>query len=169
MNILLNIIVYQTVWVLCVFWENQGALAGLVLVLLHIAFSRRRSNDLKMIAFLLPVGTLIDGTLHLIGFMTYNTAALPIPFWLAVVWLALATLPHNSLKWLKGRSSLSLIFGAVGGPLAYWAGVKAGAAAFGIALIPSLLLLAVIWGVLWPITMYIAQRDLPDTEKNTVS
>ncbi len=169
MKILLNVALYQAVWFLCVFKENQVAFVAFFLVLLHLVFSSCRYNDLKMMAILLAVGTLIDGTLHLAGFMTYNTSALPIPLWLAVVWLALATLPHHSLKWLKDRLWLSLFFGALGGPLAYWAGVKVGAAAFGMALLPSLALLAVIWGVLWPITMYIAQKDLPkDSENNTV-
>ena len=169
MNILLNVILYQVVWLLCVFKENQGALAAIFLLMLHLFLSNCRYSDLRMMALLLAVGTLIDGTLYVAGFMTYNTAALPIPFWLAVVWLALATLPHHSLRWLKGRWLLSLLFGASGGPLAYWAGVKAGAAAFNLALIPSLLLLAVIWGVLWPATMYVADRDLPKDSKRTVS
>ena len=161
MYILLNVILYQVVWFLCVFKENQGALIALVFLVAHLFFSPYRIKDMRMMAVLLAVGTLIDGTLYLAGFMTYNVQALPIPFWLAVVWLALATLPHHSLKWLKGRILLSSLLGALGGPLAYWAGVKACAASFTLPLISSLALLAVIWGVLWPFTMYIANKDLP--------
>ena len=161
MYILLNVLLYQIVWFLCVFKENQGALIGLVFLVAHLFFSPCRIKDMRMMAVLLAIGTLIDGTLHLAGFMTYNVQALPIPFWLAVVWLALATLPHHSLKWLKGRILLSSLLGALGGPLAYWAGVKAGAASFTLPVIFSLTLLAVIWGVLWPFTMYIAEKDLP--------
>ncbi len=60
-----------------------------------------------MMGFLLAVGIVVDGTLYYIGYISYNIAALPIPFWLAVIWLALATLPHHSLKWLKNRYLLS--------------------------------------------------------------
>ena len=163
MYILLNVILYQAVWFLCVFKENQGAVFGLVLLAAHLYFSPYRVKDMRMMAVLLAVGTLIDGALYLAGFMTYNVQAMPIPFWLAVVWLALATLPHHSLRWLKGRLLLASLFGALGGPLAYWAGVKAGAASFTLPLITSLTLLALIWGVLWPFTMYIADKDLPKT------
>jgi len=163
MYILLNVILYQAVWFLCVFKENQGAVFGLVLLAAHLYFSPYRAKDMRMMAVLLAVGTLIDGALYLAGFMTYNVQAMPIPFWLAVVWLALATLPHHSLRWLKGRLLLASLFGALGGPLAYWAGVKAGAASFTLPLITSLTLLALIWGVLWPFTMYIADKDLPKT------
>lgn len=161
MNILVNVILYQVVWFLCVFKENDGALIALVLLCIHLYFTTCRYKDMRMMALLLAIGVLIDGTLHFAGFMTYNVRAIPIPFWLAVVWLALATLPHHSLRWLKERPFLSSLLGALGGPLAYWAGVKAGAASFTLPLISSLLLLAVIWGVLWPFTMYIANKDLP--------
>jgi len=161
MNILVNVILYQAVWFLCVFKENSGALIGLAFLATHLYFSTCRYKDIRMMALLLAIGVLIDGALSLAGFMTYNVLALPIPFWLAVVWLALATLPHHSLRWLKGRPFLSSLLGALGGPLAYWAGVKAGAASFSLPLITSLALLAIIWGVLWPFTMYIANKDLP--------
>jgi len=164
MNILVNILLYQAVWFLCVYLETMGAFISLLLLIIHLYFTPCRIKDLRMMALLLGVGVVIDGALYLAGFMTYNVPAMPIPFWLAVVWLALATLPHHSLKWLKGRTFLSSLFGAVGGPLAYWAGVKLGAASFELALLPSLALLAIIWGVLWPITMYIANRDKPLTQ-----
>lgn len=161
MNILVNFILYQAAWFLCVFMENDGAFIALAFLAMHLYFSTCRFKDIRMMALLLAIGVLIDGTLSLAGFMTYNVQAIPIPFWLAVVWLALATLPHHSLKWLKERPFLSSLFGALGGPLAYWAGVKAGAASFSLPLITSLALLALIWGVLWPFTMYIANKDLP--------
>lgn len=163
MNILVNILLYQAIWFLCVFMETKGGFISLLLLALHLYFSPCRVKDIRMMAFLLAIGIVIDGALYLCGFMTYNVRALPIPFWLAVVWLGLATLPHHSLKWLKGRLLLSSFFGALGGPLAYWAGVKAGAASFALPLVPSLALLAFIWGVLWPFTMYIANKDLPKT------
>ena len=161
MNILVNFILYQAAWFLCVFMENDGAFIALALLAMHLYFSTCRFKDIRMMALLLAIGVLIDGTLYLAGFMTYNVRAIPIPFWLAVVWLALATLPHHSLRWLKERLFLSSLLGAMGGPLAYWAGVKAGAAGFTLPIVTSLALLALIWGVLWPFTMYIANKDLP--------
>lgn len=161
MNIFINFIIYQVVWLLSVFEGNGGAVAGLLLLVGHLLLSPVKKEDLKMMGLLLAVGMVLDGALHYLGFMTYETAALPIPFWLAVIWLALATLPHHSLKWLKRRPLLSAFFGAIGGPLAYWAGVKAGAASFSWSLVSSLALLAVIWALLWPSVMYLAGRALP--------
>jgi hypothetical protein len=54
---------------------------------------------------------------------------------------------------------LSALFGAFGGPLAYWAGVRLGAAAFHWPLLSSLMLLAVVWAFLWAGVMAVATRQ----------
>ena len=161
MNIFINFIMYQVVWVLCVFKENWGALVALLLLAGHLLLSPIRREDLKMMGILLLIGVVVDGTLYSFGYISYNVVAFPIPFWLAVIWLALATLPHHSLKWLKNRPLLSAFFGLIGGPLAYWAGVKAGAASFNWPLLSTLAMLGVIWACLWPMVMYFAGRALP--------
>ncbi len=160
MNIFVNIGIYQAVWFMCVFLENLGALLSIPLLILHLYLSPCKIQDAKQMGTLLLAGIIIDGTLHMLGFISYNVPAYPIPLWLATIWLGLATLPHHSLSWLKGRMLLASLFGALGGPLAYWAGVRVGAASFNWSLIQSLTTLAVIWAILWPLAMYIAGNDL---------
>lgn len=156
MNPVLNITLYQAIWFACVLGGKAGALGSLVPIALHLGLSPRRWADLQMMGILLTAGLVIDGSLQLTGFFRFTDPALPIPLWLAVIWLALATLPHHSLAWMKGRPLLGAALGAIGGPLAYWAGVRLGAAAFSWPLLPSLLLLAVIWALLWPAVMLLA-------------
>ena len=167
-----NICVYQITWFLCVFLGNHGALLSLPLLILHLFLLPHRKQDLQMMGVLLLIGLFTDGILHLSGMITFTETGVPIPIWLMVIWLALALLPHHSLRWLKGRPILSSVFGALGGPPAYWAGVKAGAAEFSQPLLPSLLLLGLIWAIIWPTTMQIADRLLPaysvDEKKNTI-
>jgi len=162
MNVLLNILIYQVIWFLCVIGETRGAILALPLLGLHLYFSQNRKADLQLMAAFLVAGLIIDGSLHGVGFFRFEAPARPIPFWLIVVWLALATLPHNSLSWLKGRPFLSALFGAAGGPLAYWAGVRLGVADFNWPLLPSLLLLAVIWALLWSGAIYFAGKTVPE-------
>ena len=78
------------------------------------------------------------------------------------VWTTFATLPNHSLAWHKKRLGLAALLGAVGGPLAYWAGVRLGAATFNWPLLPSLLLLAAIWGILMPGVMRLSSRLAPE-------
>lgn len=154
MKILINVILYQLVWLLCVLGGNRGALAALMLLFIHIVKTDKRAADLKMMGFLLFVGMLVDGTLQQVGFFTFTATGFPIPFWLMVIWLGLAITPHHSLAWLKNRALLSMFFGALGGPLAYWAGARLGAASFAWPLLSSLGVLAVIWALLWPAAMH---------------
>lgn len=161
MKIVINFAIYQVIWFLSILGESKGALLALPLLGVHLIFFAERKSDLKMMLVLLSAGLVIDGSLYHAGFFEFNESAIPIPFWLAVIWLALATLPHHSLSWLKERPFLSAIFGALGGPLAYWAGVRLGAASFNWPLVSSLMLLGLIWAVLWPVVMYFAKKDSP--------
>ncbi len=161
MKMLLNILIYQATWLLCVLGETRGAVLALPLLGLHLFLSEKRKADLQIMVMFLAAGLIIDGTLSGVGFFSFAQPATPIPFWLAVIWLALAILPHNSLAWLKERPLLSALFGAIGGPLAYWAGVRLGVADFNWPLLPSLLLLAVVWAILWTGAMYFAGRMVP--------
>lgn len=165
MTPVINIGIYEAVWLLCVLLENTGALTALPLLGLHLFLTPRRRPDLFMMALMLATGLVVDGALHAAGVLAFNTGAKPIPVWLAVVWLALGTLPHHSLAWMKHRHGLCALFGAVGGPLAYWGGVRLGAATFGLGTVQSLFILAAVWAVLWPCVMLAAAADEKKRQK----
>jgi hypothetical protein len=162
MNPVINIAIYQIIWFACILYGNNGAIFCLVLLIVHLLFSNQRKADLKMMGILLIIGSMVDGTLNGIGFFIFKSNNYPIPYWLATIWLALATLPHHSLNWLKKRLVLASLFGTLSGPLAYWAGVKMGAAAFNWTLPSSLISLAIIWALLCPAIMYIAEKNKHD-------
>lgn len=161
MALLINVLTYQIIWFLCVFKGTVGAFLSLFLLAFHLVRSPHLREDLKMMFVLLVVGLVVDGAIRYAGFISFTVDGFPIPFWLAVIWLALAILPHHSLNWLKGRPLLSIVFAAVGGPLAYWAGVRFGSAEFSSPLLFSLSLLAVVWACMWPLVMVVADRILP--------
>ncbi|MCB2216322.1 DUF2878 domain-containing protein [Desulfofustis glycolicus] len=159
MNWLVNLAIYNVVWLICVLGGNSLAWLGLVLVAGHFLISPNRRRDALLATAVLTVGVMTDGILHTIGFFTFIPDQFPIPFWLAVIWLALATLPNHSLSWMKRRPVLSALFGALGGPLAYWGGARLGAATLNWPLLESLLLLAVVWGLLWPLIMLLSSLN----------
>jgi hypothetical protein len=153
-----NIASYQIIWFLCVLLGSPGALGGLALVAVHFVLSDRKAADLRLAVLLLLIGIAVDGSLLRLGFFSFTVTGLPLPFWLLVIWLGLAITPNHSLAWMKNRPLLSVIFGFLGGPAAYWAGARLGAATFHLELLPSLLLLGLIWSVLWPVIMYLSVR-----------
>ncbi|HHD63778.1 MAG TPA: DUF2878 domain-containing protein [Desulfobulbaceae bacterium] len=108
------------------------------------------------------MGIVVDGTLQKVGFFTFMSPGFPIPFWLMMIWLGLAITPHHSLSWMKKRLFLAALFGAMGGPAAYWAGVRLGVASFTWPLPQALLLLALIWSVLWTTVMHLSVISAAD-------
>ncbi|WP_232363738.1 DUF2878 domain-containing protein [Desulfogranum japonicum] len=153
MKNLLNVLLYQCIWFLSVLGGTTGAGCSLVLVMLHLVFTDKKCTDLCLMGFMLVTGLLVDGILTWVDFFTFYAPAYPIPFWLMVLWIGLAITPGHSLAWMQNKPLLSLFFGAVGGPAAYWAGVRLDAAAFNWPLSYSLVTLAIIWGCLWPLVM----------------
>lgn len=161
MNILLNITLYQVIWFLCVMGGSAGALLSLPLLVMHVALCNEPQQELRLMLILLLFGIAIDSTLQLIGVIRFaGTGPVQplLPFWLAVIWLALATLPRHSLAWLCHKPVLAAIFGGLGGPLAYWAGVRMGAAEFNLQPVYSLVILGIIWMFFWPVAMRLSCR-----------
>ena len=161
MGWLANLAIYQITWFICVLGGDRFAWVPLFLLGIHLYFTRYRKEDLIMIVSLVMFGIVLDGTLVTIGFISFPDATFIIPYWLIVIWMALATLPNNSLKWFKNRLGLAAVFGAVGGPLAYWAGVSLGASRFNWPLPYSIALLAVVWSLFFPAIMLFSTRNVP--------
>lgn len=65
---------------------------------------------------------------------------------------------HHSLAWLQNKLLLAALFGGLGGPVAYWAGTRMGAASFNWSLPSSLFLLAVVWSLMIPAIMLFSRK-----------
>lgn len=166
MNWILNLIIYQLTWFICVFGGNSLAWIPLIFLGVHISLSQCKKADIILIISLFIIGIVIDGTLKALGLFSFTSDSFPIPYWLMVIWLALATLPNHSLAWMKKRLFLSAFFGALGGPLAYWAGVRLGAASFDWPLLQSIVTIAVVWALLWPLVMLFSNMLLPQEKQD---
>lgn len=159
--IVMNFIIYQVNWLLMVFGQNSFLWLALLLIGFHLLLLPEPARDIVLMVVVTCCGVILDGLLKIFGFFSFSADFWPIPLWLIVIWMSLGLLPNHSLGWLKGRWVLSALLGAVGGPLAYWAGVRLGVASFNWPLLPSLLLLALLWACFWPLVMFIASRITP--------
>ncbi len=153
MRLALNVLNYQAIWLLCVLGGNRMAWLGLVLIGAHLLWSHQRRSDLILIVIWAGGGMVLDGVLKLLGLFSFRGDAFPIPLWLIVIWMALATLPNHSLGWLQRKPLWAALLGAIGGPLAYWAGVRLDAATFHWPLLPTLVTLMAVWGIVTPLMM----------------
>ncbi|MCG8456753.1 MAG: DUF2878 domain-containing protein, partial [Holophagales bacterium] len=80
--------------------------------------------------------------------------------WITALWLHFGSQRETLLQLAYRFPGLAALFGAVGGPLAYWAGVRLGAASFH----PQhpewvLLSLALVWSLAMPFAGWLAWRS----------
>ena len=79
------------------------------------------------------------------------------PFWILILWASFALTLNTGLRWLQGRHLAAAILGFIGGPLAYFGGVKLGAATIG--LMPAIVYLSIglSWAVVTPALLLLAR------------
>jgi hypothetical protein len=179
MRVVVNFVLFQVAWFACVLggaymlpWVGPLAVAGVVAW--HLWTSEQRTAEAKLLLAAAVTGAVFDSLLVAAGWLVYPSGqvhALLAPYWIVAMWVAFATTFNVSLNWLKGRDLLGAAFGAVGGPLAYYAGAKLGGvsfADFGVGMIA----LAIGWGVMMPLLMRLAdrlQRDTSDGEERDLA
>ena len=158
MNPLLNIAVYQLIWFVAVIGGETLLWLSIVLIVLHFLVTPIPKTDMALVLLVLLIGMVIDGTLRLSGFFIFAEDRFPIPLWLGCIWIGLATLFNHSLGWLKKRLWLAALLGTIGGPAAYIAGGRLGAAEFNLSLPWSITILAIIWGLLVPALVWLSGK-----------
>jgi hypothetical protein len=135
MTLLLNIAAYQIAWFACVLGAaNQlpwvGTVVALAVVAQHLALSSQRRIELKLVVAAAVIGLVLDTALVMSGFVGFSSGVLidgVTPHWMLGLWIVFATTLTASMRWLVTRPLLAIAFGALGGPIAYYAGMKLGA------------------------------------------
>lgn len=164
-HLLVNLVAFQLGWLACVLggahgwpWLGVGVM-GLV-VALHLVSSGSPVRESVLMVSLGCIGALWDGLLARLGFLEFPSGMfLPwlAPVWIIALWVGFATTLNVSLSWLQGRWYWALLFGAVGGPVAYWAGMKLG----GVRIpdpVAGFAVLAGGWSFLMPFASWLAYR-----------
>lgn len=153
---LLNFIWFQAIWILTIVFQYQFLWLALVLFIIHFFVSSQPRLDGITAASVACIGVIVDGGLAWIEVFIFPESyiSLPVPLWLVVLWGAFALALRYSLHYLHSSVPLCVIFGAVFGPLSYYAGARLGAVQFGPSVWQSLLVLAAIWGILLPGLVY---------------
>lgn len=163
----LNYVLYEAGWCACVLgaaWGHPwiGTALGLVPLLVHVVLSQRHADALALILATAAIGMLVDGVQIALGTIRFEVGTvapwLPPP-WIVLVWAQFAMTFHFGLRWLQGRPGRAALFGALGGPLAFLAGRRLGVVTLHPELWPSLVSLAVTWGLAMPAAFFVAARQ----------
>ena len=159
-----NVVAFQLGWFGCVLAAARGhdaAGVGIVaaIVLLHLWLAARPSRELCVVVAAVLIGAVWDSLLRKLGLLVY---AAPGPAWLAPAWILamwalFGTTLNVSLRWLRGRLLVAVLFGGIGGPMAFWAGQRLGAVQIP-GPWPGLLAQAAGWAMILPVLLQLARR-----------
>lgn len=164
---LANAALFQCGWFACVLGgDTLWLLVGLAVLLVHLLWISSLTDEGALIIGVTLAGTLLDTLLRTLGVFHFSEPGPLIPFWLMLLWALLATTLRHCLAWSARPWWRAALLGAVGGPLSYYAGSQLAGVQFGYGLGPTMVGLAVLWAVVFPLLAAAATRgEFPTTLK----
>ncbi|MFT5259969.1 MAG: hypothetical protein ACI9J2_001337 [Saprospiraceae bacterium] len=164
-RVIINLVLFQIGWFSIVLLGATelhvlASVVAVIIVSIHLYLSSKPLVEVKLILCALYIGLIWESVIYQWGLLVYSYGQLGsviAPHWIILMWALFATTLNVSLRWMKGRWALSILFGTIGGPLAFYAGFKLNAVH--IPDVPlAMIVLGVGWGVLTPCMVWCAQR-----------
>ncbi len=160
----INYGLYQLGWFACVLGAASGhagigLLIGAATELAHLAMARRRGDEITLAVSALIIGAMVDSVQIALGTLRFpaTSSTLPVPpLWLALLWMQFASTLRFSMRWLT--PTRAILFGAIGGPLAFLGASRLGVVQLDERIWPSVLSLGVLWSLAIPALTLIAAR-----------
>jgi len=169
-----TLVAFKLSWLCVVFgavWSMEwlGLLAVSAFTAYEVLVRERRALALPAIVVGL-LGYAVDNVYVLTGLMQFSDPGVAYaPYWMALLWVNFALIVEHGLSWLNERRLLAAGLGAVGGPMAYLAGVKLGLI---VLVAPFALVIAVIaltWAIAMPLLLYFLGSDRRDREAHPLA
>jgi len=162
---LLNFVLFQLGWFACVLGAAArrpllGCGIALLIIGWHLWRAPHPARESSLLLLAMLVGGIWDSLLVWLGLLQYPVGMLlpgTAPYWIVVMWALFASTLNLSLRWLKQYLLLSILLGAVAGPIAYLAGARLGALSF-TQPVPALMILALGWAVVTPLLLKLSSR-----------
>ncbi len=162
--LIINFVLFQLAWLACVIGAAQGLpWLGVVVTLLilgwHFFHTKQHKYELILIFSAFIIGAFFDQlmlSMQWVSYQAHGWSTNLVPAWILALWVAFASTLNLSLAWMQGRYFISILFGASGGPLAYF-----GAENLGAVTLPSTasyVALGVGWAIITPALLYLASR-----------
>jgi hypothetical protein len=168
----INVLSFQVGWFAAVLGvaHNMPWLSVVIVpltLLLHLAMAPEWQSELLLALGAAVTGFVFDTVLISAG--VYS----PVPFlfpphlsppWMVLLWVNFSTTLNVSLGFLRGRYLLSTVFGAIGGPMAYYSGARLGA----MTVIPAtvnLMILGIAWAVAVPFLVFLSSKITPQPKR----
>jgi Protein of unknown function (DUF2878) len=164
-RVAMNVLSFQAAWLAGVGgaaggWPVLGAAPAVAAAAAHLATAPVSASEWRVLAVVAALGSSWDAVPAALGWIDYRGGVAVLgglPWWIVGLWLAFATTLNVSLRWLRGRTALAAVLGAVGGPLSYAAAERLGALTL-VEPTRALAAHAIGWAVLLPAASAVAAR-----------
>ena len=165
---IINFVAFQAAWFGCVFATAAGrpilgACAPLAATVIHLAISRDKIRlELRTLGAAALLGLVLDGSAVALGLLRLpgEAGVAATLFWFVSLWIGFGTTLSSSLSWLSRSTMLACVFGAVAGPLSYYAGVRLGALVAGESW-TAWVWVCVEWAIATPLLLRLANPAAP--------
>lgn len=160
-----NFVLFQLCWFACVLgaaYQQPWLAFGLVVVV--VGWQSWCATLPKQALLLILVVTVAGGALDQVMlnhrwvlYQAHGWSDRIVPIWILGLWMSFASTLNVSLRWIRPYPMTALLFGAIGGPLAYWAAQKLGAVVLP-RMSVSVLTLGIGWGAMMLFLIKVAKR-----------
>jgi hypothetical protein len=153
-HIVLNAVVFQIAWLVCVWFGSLVAVMTTVgVVALHLTLVNNARAELQYIGKVLAIGFACDWLFVQTGVLATG-GVLPPP-WLTCLWVLFATTVGYPMRLFHHRMVLSALGGGLFAPLSYYGGAKLA----GVALMQpdwlGLLIIGLSWALIFPLVIHL--------------
>ena len=164
-QVIVNLVVFKAAWTTIVFSAAAGApfigvIAVATAVGIHLWLCDNTESEIRLLLVAAAMGLVWESVLVFFGLLEYssgNWAPGLAPYWIVAMWVLFATTINVGMRWLRRNHATAVIAGAVGGPLAFFAGASTGAVEL-VSPAISLIAIGAGWAMLLPLLVQIAIR-----------
>ncbi|MEY3744105.1 MAG: hypothetical protein RLZZ541_1160 [Pseudomonadota bacterium] len=161
---IINVILFQLSWFSCVLGAaNSLPYIGIIVtagvLAWHLIQAKAPKAELWLMGSALALGALFDQALlsfNLVTYMHHGWSSSVVPVWILALWLGFSSILNVSLRWMRNKHLVAILFGFAGGPLAYLSAEKLGAVV--ILSNISYVTLALGWAIITPLLLFISKR-----------
>lgn len=162
-HVVLNLAVFKAAWTAVVLSAAAGApvigsIAVAIAVGIHLWSHDNPDTEIRLLLAAASLGFAWESVLVLVGLLEYSSGNwMPglAPYWIVSMWVLFATTLNVGMRWLRRSTAIAAVAGAIGGPLAFFAGASIGAVEL-VSPAIALISIGIGWAVMLPLLVKLA-------------
>jgi hypothetical protein len=170
-HVFVNLAVFKVAWTAVVVSAAAGApvigaIAVATAVGIHLWSCDNPEAEIRLLLVAATMGLAWESALVLAGLLEYSSGTwMPglAPYWIVAMWILFATTLNVGMRWLRRSTAIAAVAGAIGGPLAFFAGASIGAVEL-VSPVIALTAIGIGWAVMLPLLVKLAIR-LDDSQR----